>query len=427
MNSSWSRLSINDLLSEKLLENGITEPTPVQALAIPAMLEGRDVVAHSQTGSGKTLAYLLPVLQRIDTAGKSVQAVVLAPTQELAMQIVHVAKAYGEPLGIRTQPLIGGAALKRQLEKLKEHPLLVIGTPGRIRELTAMRKLKLHETKIVIIDEVDQVFGLGSTREVEELLQGMNRDRQIAFFSATYPEAMAEMEKRLMTDPIHVAIEPQQRVAAQVKHLFLVSDKRDKVDTARRLIRLLDPASALLFLNDTGMIANWESKLGYEGFSVEALYGDADKSKRASTLTRFRSGGCRLLLATDVAARGLDIPDLPLVINLDPPVDADHYVHRAGRTGRMGRPGTVLTIVTMQELFIMDKFSKQLGVDIQHMAMSYGKLVPAKEVRPTVRKPSPASKGAIQPKKAAVKSARTRDQKQKGAPKWLKAKRNGDI
>ncbi len=385
MSTTWSSLAVSAEIANLLQQHEIHEPTAVQAEAIPLLLGGRDVIAHSQTGSGKTLAYLIPSLQRIDPARKQVQAIVIAPTQELAMQIVQVARTYGEPLGIRIQPLIGGAALKRQIEKLKEHPQLVIGTPGRMHELLKQRKLKLNEVQTFIIDEADQVFELGSTRDVEELLRASGKTKQLAFFSATYPQTMADLEAAWMSNPERVAINPGQRVAASVEHQFIVCDKRDKVETARKLIRLLEPRSALLFLNDTDNISNWQSKLSYTGFNIEAIYGDADKVKRALTLERFRNGSCQLLLATDVAARGLDIEQLPLVLNLDPAVDADHYVHRAGRTGRMGRPGTVITLITPDQLFIMDKFSKQLHIHIRQMVMSHGRLLEASELRQTGR------------------------------------------
>jgi len=387
---TWEQLNVMPALRDKLAGEGIEYPTSVQAEAVPAMLAGRDVSARSQTGSGKTLAFLLPVLQRIDASGTDVQAVVIAPTQELAMQIVRVAETYGEPLGIRVLPLQGGAALKRQVERLKTKPQLVVGTPGRIHELLHMRKLKLHAAGIVVVDEADQVFDLGSTREIEAVLKATPRDRMIAFFSATHPQAMAELEIRWMRDPVRIDIAPEHRVAASISHFYVVSDRRDKTETARKLIRLLNPASALLFLNNTDNVANWEAKLGYEGFTVETLYGDADKMRRARTLARFRDGRCQLLLATDVAARGIDIEGLPLVVNLEPPVDADHYVHRAGRTGRMGREGTVVSIVTPQELFIMEKFRKQLGIELPQKVMSRGRLVTPDELR---RRPEGAGSG----------------------------------
>ncbi|GFN30980.1 DEAD/DEAH box helicase [Paenibacillus xylaniclasticus] len=378
----WEEIGVGRILADALAADGLLEPTPVQREAIAVMLAGSDLTARSQTGSGKTLAFLLPVLQRIDSASSSVQAVVLAPTQELAMQITRVAQTYGKAVGVRVVPLIGGAAVFRQIDNLKKNkPQLVVGTPGRIHELFVSRKLKLGEVKQLIIDEADQVFDLGSLREVDALLKGTPRDRQLAFFSATRPESMAEMEHKWMREPKLIDLAGKQRVAESIEHLYLVVDKRDKVDAARRLIRLLNPSSALLFLNDTDNIAQWESKLKYEGFTVEMLYGDANKQRRSVTLDKFRSGACKLLIATDVAARGIDIPALPLVLNLDPPIDADHYVHRAGRTGRMGKQGLVITLITHQERFIMDKFAKRLGIELKERVMSYGKLMTPDEAR----------------------------------------------
>lgn len=468
---TWNEIGINELLENKLSANGIIEPTDVQAETIPILLGGSDVSARSQTGTGKTLAYLLPMLQKMNSYSNAIQGVILAPTQELAMQIVRVAEIYAEPLNIRVQQLIGGAALKRQVEKLKLRPQLVIGTPGRMHELLKLRKLKLNDVNNVVVDEADQVFQLGSTKEVEILLHGMGKGRQIAFFSATYPDQMARFEGRWMKNPERIQITPEHRVSQTIDNYFVVSDKRDKTDTARRLVRLLNPSSALLFLNDTDNISNWESKLSYEGFTVEALYGDADKQRRAATLTRFREGRCQLLLATDVAARGLDIEGLPLVIQLDPAADADHYVHRAGRTGRMGRPGTVISIVMPQELFIMEKFRKQLGIDLSERTMFRGKLLTEEELKEAtrpfaarheaklaerseaaqakrslerkeppaaaketklvdVKSTSSAPKSRITekaaPKPAPKKVERKREGKNKGAPKWLKAKREAE-
>ncbi len=398
---SWNEIGIKDAVIKKLEQAGIAEPTEVQAETIPILLGGSDVSARSQTGTGKTLAYLLPLLQKLNAYSNEVQGVILAPTQELAMQIVRVAETYGEPLGIRVQQLIGGAAMKRQIEKLKLKPQLVIGTPGRIHELLKLRKLRLQDVKAVVIDEADQVFNLGSTKEVETILFAMGRTRQIAFFSATYPDEMIRFEGRWMNNPTRIQITPEHRVSETITNYFVVSDRRDKTDTARKLVRLLNPSSALLFLNDTDNIANWEAKLSYEGFTVEALYGDADKQRRAATLARFRDGRCQLLLATDVAARGIDIEGLPLVLQLDPAADADHYVHRAGRTGRMGRTGTVITIITPQERFIMEKFRKQLGIALEERTMFKGKLLTDEQLSEATRhKPDRTGKPAVRKNEA---------------------------
>ncbi|GMK41116.1 hypothetical protein PCCS19_41720 [Paenibacillus sp. CCS19] len=392
MTNKWTDIGVAEKLADTLVSEGLLEPTPVQCDTIGVLLEGADVTARSQTGSGKTLAFLLPALQRINSESSSVQAVVLAPTQELAMQITRVAQTYGAPAGVRVVPLIGGAAVQRQIDSLKKNkPQLIVGTPGRIHELFKARRLKLSEVKFLVIDEADQVFNLGSVREVDAILKSTPRDRQLAFFSATRPEEMAGMENKWMREPKLIDLAGKQRVAETIEHYYIVVDKRDKVDAARRLVRLINPTSALLFLNDTDNIAQWESKLRYEGFSVDMLYGDANKQRRSSTLDKFRGGSCKILLATDIAARGIDISGLPLVLNLDPPIDADHYVHRAGRTGRMGNKGMVITIITHQERFIMDKFSKRLGIVLEERVMARGKLVTPQEAR---RLGGPAQSGS---------------------------------
>lgn len=482
---TWLELGINEKLINTLQEQGINQPTEVQQEAIQLLLAGKDIGVKSQTGSGKTLAFLLPVLQRIDVSSKAIQAVVLAPTQELAMQIVRVAETYAEPLGIKIQQLIGGAAVKRQVEKLKQNPQLVVGTPGRMNELVKSKKLKLHAVKFLIIDEADQTFELGSPADIEHLLFSMNKQRQTAFFSATYPDIMERFEGRWMKEPEHIVISPAEKVASTIEHYYVVCDQRSKLDYARRLLRTIDASPALMFVNDTNQISNWESKLKFEGFKVEALYGEADKQRRASTLSSFREGKLEAILSTDVTARGIDIVDLPLVIQIEPAIDADHYVHRAGRTGRMGKKGLVVSIITPKEKFIMDKFMKQLHINIEERMLFRGKLlneaqiaeatryVPSKSSsskgsaatsnaeKPLKAKPTASSTAAsiaspnarpkvatgqqaakkqeLQQKSSRVKSDKNSqaptqpkskkkktEGKDKGAPKWLKQKRQSE-
>lgn len=371
----WTQLGIKEELCSLLAEQGIVEPTAVQAQSIKALLSGDDISVQSQTGSGKTLAFLLPILQNINIQSKAIQAVVLAPTQELAMQIVRVAQSYGQPLGVKVQQLIGGAAVKRQIEKLKDNPHLVVGTPGRMNELVKSKKLKLHQVKFLIIDEADQTFELGSSADMDQLMFNINKMRQTAFFSATYPEVMARYEGRWMKQPQHIMIKPEQKVAQGIEHYYIVCDQRSKLDTTRKILRSIEEPSALIFVNETNQISNWESKLKYEGFKIEALYGEANKQARSSTLNAFREGKLEAILSTDVAARGIDIVDLPLVIQLEPAIDADHYVHRAGRTGRMGKQGLVISIITPQEKFIIDKFMRQLGIVIEERMLFRGQLL----------------------------------------------------
>ncbi|AZK48385.1 DEAD/DEAH box helicase [Paenibacillus lentus] len=388
---SFAGLGIEEPLLSRLADFGISEPSPVQAESIPAALSGRDVLAQSQTGTGKTLAYLLPVLQQMNPEEKALQGVILAPTQELAMQIYREAEKYGEPLGVGVQALIGGAAIKRQLERLRQHPQLVVGTPGRIREIQALRKIKLHTVRTVVVDEVDQMFQLGGTADVEHILRGTLRERQLMFLSATINEEIRSLAAKEMKDPVEIGIEPEQRTAKSLEHIYFITEERDKIDMLRRVIRHYDPARTIVFINHTDHISEVEAKMNYLGLHAGALYGDADKTVRAATLRRFREGKIRVLVASDIAARGLDIEDLDLVVNLDPPPDTEHYVHRVGRTARMGRKGLAVSIISAKEQFIIRKFSRELRIQISLREMYAGNVIKPDSVSSGRRK---AVKGA---------------------------------
>ncbi|TBL81820.1 DEAD/DEAH box helicase [Paenibacillus thalictri] len=386
MNNSFEQLHIQPFYIKKLHAMGIVEPTPIQRDSIPVVIEGRDVIAQSQTGTGKTLAYLLPLLHRINPQDKQLQAVVLVPTRELGMQIMLELDKLTKDSGITAQALIGGASVQRQIDKLKLRPQIVVGTPGRVLELIKVRKLTMHFVRAIAVDEVDQVFDLGAINEVEAVLKSAQRDRQIVFFSATMPESVNAMADKWMKDPQRVQVNPQQRTSETLEHLYFTCEERDKLDTLRRLVRMYNPPAAIVFINETDDIGEAAEKLRYIGLSVEALYANAGKMERAKTMNTFREGKFQLLLATDVAARGLDIPGVTHVINLDPPVDADHYVHRVGRTGRMGRKGTAISIVTPKQEFIINKFEKTLGITIERKAMFAGKLVEPESLRSSAAK-----------------------------------------
>lgn len=470
----FAQLGIGEALTNALLEYGIGTPSPIQAEAIPYILEGRDVLAQSQTGTGKTLAYLLPLFQRIDPDKKESQVLVIAPTQELAMQIVREGEKYGAALGISAIGLIGGASAARQVEKLRQRPQLVVGTPGRLRELLSTRKLKLHEVRTIVLDEADQIFQMGGADDVRSLLKGALRDRQLIFLSATLGADVRRLAEREMRDPADVGIDPEQKLAKSTQHIYFACQQRDRIDTLRRVVRHYNPQRAIVFVNQADTIAEVESKLNHLGLEARTLYGDADKVTRATVLSQFRSGKFRLLVATDVAARGLDIPGLELVVHLDPATDSEHYVHRAGRTGRMGRKGLSVSIVTDRQAFIMRRFSRELETPIEPRALYEGAVLTPEEAeqrrsgaaRRTPKRPagtSPAARseagaspapqsgaadsgaastargeapqrsaapGRTNPSKPAASSGRgpkggkKQPNKDKGAPKWLKDKRS---
>nr|WP_154959674.1 DEAD/DEAH box helicase [Paenibacillus xylanexedens] len=449
-NQTFASIGVAEDLGALLAEHGINEPSPVQAQTIPVILEGKDVVSKSQTGTGKTLAYLLPLLQSIKSDIKGTQKLIIAPTQELAMQIVREAQRYGTGRGIGVQGLIGGAAVKRQIEKLREHPELIVGTPGRLKELITLKKLKMHNVSTIVIDEADQVFQLGGVSDVEFVLKSALRDRQLIFLSATIDEHTATLAKREMKEPVHIGIEPDRATAAGLEHYYFVEESRNKIDMLRRLVRQYNPNRAIVFVNATEDIGEVEAKMNHLGLSAAALYGDADKVTRSNVLAAFRNGKIQLLIASEVAARGLDIEGLPMVINYDPAFDSEHYVHRAGRTGRMGRSGIVLSIVDETQIFIMRKFARELGIELQERTLFGGKVLvadPRPDTRPEGhsfsrkpghsrdRKPAqgnrkPGTRATISNSgqrpasgKNSANGGRTdsdQNRKNKGAPKWSK-------
>ncbi|QJD84100.1 DEAD/DEAH box helicase [Cohnella herbarum] len=375
-------LGLNETLAEKLAAVGISEPSEVQSQALPELLSGKDGVLVSPTGTGKTLAYLLPLLQKIDGSRRETQALVLAPTQELAMQIMREAELYGQPLGIKATALIGGASIARQLERMKGKPALIVGTPGRVREVANTRKLSLHAVSFVVIDETDRVFSLGGKSDVENLMRQCSRDRQTVFVSATRSEAMRDAERKWQKEPWVSDVtekENENGLSSTLKHWYFLSDRREKIDLIRKIVRHMKPSSALLFVNDTEKIGELLAKLRYEGVSVDALYGDTRGQERGEVMQRFRQGRTKLLIATDVAARGLDLPGLPLVVQFEPALDADHYVHRSGRTARMGRDGTSITLISHEERFIIDKLEKQLKIKVEPKMLYEGRVVSLEE------------------------------------------------
>lgn len=408
----FAQLGIGEALTAALLEYGIGTPSPIQTEAIPYILEGRDVLAQSQTGTGKTLCYLLPLLQRIDPDKKESQVLIIAPTQELAMQIVREAEKYGAALGIGTIGLIGGASAARQIEKMRQRPQLVVGTPGRLRELLSTRKLKLHEVRSIVLDEADQIFQMGGADDVRSLLKGALRDRQLIFLSATLGPDVRGLAQREMRDPADVGIEPEQKLVKLTQHLYFECQQRDRIDTLRRVVRHYNPDRAIVFVNQADTIAEVEAKLNHLGLEARTLYGDSDKVTRATVLSQFRAGKFRLLVATDVAARGLDIPGLELVVHLDPAADSEHYVHRAGRTGRMGRKGLSVSIVTDRQAFIMRRFSRELGTEIEKRAMYEGAVLDPAEAEErrsggSRRTSKGAASGRGDGKKASAKPGRS--------------------
>lgn len=376
MENLFSQFELAPFLQEGLEKMKITTPTEIQQETIPKLLLGENVVGRSKTGSGKTLAYLLPLLTKLDPNNKELQAVVLAPTHELAMQIYRVVDELTNNAPILTDVFIGSANIKRQIEKLKKQkPQMIVGTPGRVLELAQQKKLKIHQCKMIVVDEADRMLNERETRQAFiEISKRVEKGTQYMFFSATIDERLIDDIEALIRAEVSFISSTEKIETKSVQHQFIKCDDRDRVDTARKLIHSLAIKRGIIFVNHLDRVSETEEKLRYRGIKAASLSSESNKQERAKVMQQIQSGEIEVIVATDVAARGLDVDDVTHIINLHPPVDQDAYVHRAGRTGRMGKTGEVITLVTVKELFIIEKFEKQLNIKIAEKQLSHGKL-----------------------------------------------------
>ena len=364
--ATFSELGIPPALESALAADDITDPTPIQNEAIPVLLAGGDAYISSETGTGKTLAYLLPALVRVDPTQRALQAVVVVPTHELAMQICDVGRdlAQKSGLALRFQALIGGVSTKRQLEKLKDKPQIIVGTPGRIDELIKGRKLKPHTVKSVIVDEVDRLLSGESLNEVKSIIKSTLRERQLVFVSATQrPETTQEAEA-LAADLVQVHAGADQ-VNAAIEHFYIECEERDKAEVLRKLLHALDPERAIVFMHRSANAEILASKLAHHKVAVVDLHGAKDNAQRKKAMDDFRSAVAKVLIASDIAARGLDIRGVSHVFNFDIPTQSKDYLHRVGRTSRAGSRGCAVSLVTAQEVRLTKRYTSELGIEMR--------------------------------------------------------------
>ena len=372
----FTELGVVPVLEEALAQGGITEPTAIQAEAIPVLLEGRNATVSSETGTGKTLAYLLPLFCRIDPTMRSLQAIVLVPTHELAMQIHGEAHQLAQRAGleIRLQALIGGVSVKRQLEKLKQKPHLVVGSAGRIGELIGMGKLKVHTVRTVVIDETDRMLFADSLTAVKRVVRATLRERQLVFVSATEQPESARVAETLASGLVRVHIGCN-RVVRTIEHCYLVCDERDKPDVLASLIHAVRPERAIVFVHrneDAEIVA---AKLAHRGVAVADLHSARDKTARKRALRDFRSGRVRILVASDLAARGLDVEGVTHIINADAPSQSKAYLHRTGRTARAGASGCAVSLMTARDTRLVRRYEAELGIVMVPVELRRGELL----------------------------------------------------
>ncbi|WP_139903371.1 DEAD/DEAH box helicase [Clostridium thermarum] len=383
MSNTFDTLGLNNALITALKKSGITEPTEIQSKVIPVALDNKDIIGQSKTGTGKTLAYLLPLFNKIDAAKREMQVIILAPTHELVIQIHKeiATLSQNSNLGVTSAAIIGNANLGRQLERLKEKPHIIVGSSGRILELIKMRKITAHTIKTIVIDEADRLLDATNLETVKAIIKSTLRDRQLMLFSATMPKKTVSIAQELMKSLEIIKVDEKDEVNPNIAHYYFVCDQRDKIVLLRKLVHAIKPERALVFINKSEDIERNTAKLKYHKLKAEGIHGSNAKEERKKALEDFRAGRINLLVASDIAARGLDIKGVTHVFNLEVPEDPKDYLHRVGRTGRAGSEGTALTIATEREIPLINNIRKTYKLSIQQKDIYMGKIIDKKNRR----------------------------------------------
>ena len=380
MEDTFEVLGIKDSLVEGLKKGGITIPTEIQQQVIPLALENRDIIAQSETGTGKTLAYLLPIFQKIDTKKREMQVIILSPTHELAMQIYKEINtlATNSNLPVTSISIIGEANKIRQIEKLREKPHIIVGSAGRILELIKLKKLSAHTVKTIVVDEADRLLDKYNIDTTKAVIKTTLKERQLMLFSASITSQTVEAAKCIMKEPMIIKLQEESEVNPNINHYYLVCEQRDKIDLLRKLIHAVKPKRTIVFINKSEEVEITTSKLKYHKLLAEGLHGTFIKEDRKRSMEDFRLGKIQILVASDLAARGLDITGVTHVFNLDIPEESKDYLHRVGRTARAGERGVAISIVTMREVQLIKKISNAYNIEIQEKDLYKGEITDTK-------------------------------------------------
>lgn len=362
-------------IHEALTKQGISELMPVQTRVMPYFDSQLDMIVTAPTGSGKTLAYLLPILNKLNEDTLDLQTIILASSHELVMQIVDLIQQLKEGSTLRAQALIGGANVKRQIEKLKKKPHIVVGTPGRMAELINQKKLKMHKVTTIVLDEVDQLITPDHLPAIDRVILSTDHSRHIACFSATISNDARNVLAEWMNAPEFIQIKREELTLPDVMHGYILCEKREKFDQLRKLIHA-DKQKSLVFFNDIDTLEKTYERLTYHHLESLMLHSDLNKDLRKNSIKSFKQGDSQVMLTTDVSSRGLDVDDLRTVIQMDIPREVNQYVHRAGRTGRLGSSdGQVISIVTKAEYQALKKITNHLKVQLTQLELSRGQLI----------------------------------------------------
>ena len=372
--------TISQGVSDYLADNKIVDMTEIQRQTYKHIMDNRDIIACSSTGTGKTLAYLIPIINRLKSNTHNIQAVVLVPTAELAIQVNNTLKDIFAHMDntFSSVALIGDVNISRQIDSIKSNkPAIIIGTPNRIHQLISNRKIKVHEVKTLVLDEADKLFDKTFIQDVEAIRKSLMKFTQVLLFSASVDRKT--ITNTLCFKPIFIDINSNSgntsQIPSTIKHISVISDRRERIETLRKIIKAVKPEKAIIFVNSKYDLEESLQKLEYHHYNVASIAGNKDNSAKKAAIENFRSGKIQLLIATDIAARGLQIDNIDTVINVNLPEDNKEYIHRCGRCGRNGNTGTCISIITDNELNKIKSYHKAFHINIVTKKLYQGKLV----------------------------------------------------
>jgi ATP-dependent RNA helicase DeaD len=351
-NIFFKDLNLSKEIEKAISEMGFEEATPIQSLAIPYILQGKDIIGQAQTGTGKTCAFGIPAIQMLDMTQKCVQVLILCPTRELAVQVSEEINAVSKyTKGVHSLPIYGGQSIDRQIMALKKNPQIIIGTPGRVMDHMRRRTLKLDGLKMIILDEADEMLNMGFREDIDTILEDLTMEKQTLLFSATMPKGILEITNKYQNNPIHLQTAHKELTVPLIDQFYIEVRESSKLELLTRLIDANDINLGLVFCNTKRKVDETTANLQTRGYSAESLHGDMKQSERDRVMAKFRKGTIQILVATDVAARGIDVNDIEAVFNYDIPNDEEYYVHRIGRTGRAGKKGISYSFIFGREIY----------------------------------------------------------------------------
>ncbi|WP_081679294.1 DEAD/DEAH box helicase [Butyrivibrio sp. XPD2002] len=367
---------IDERVLRAITEMGFEYMSPIQKAAIPVMMKGVDIIGQAQTGTGKTAAFGIPLLQKVDPDNKHLQAVVLCPTRELAMQAADDIRSFGKYMhGIKVLPVYGGQDISRQIRALSSGVQIVVGTPGRVMDHMRRHTMKMNDVRVLVLDEADEMLDMGFREDIETILDGMPEEKQTALFSATMPEPILQITRKYQKDAEYIKMTPKEITVKSIEQYYYVIPQAFKEEVLTRLIEYHQPVRSLVFCNTKKKVDELTGILKNKGYRAEGLHGDLSQYQRDTVMNLFRFGQADFLIATDVAARGIDVSGVTAVFNYDIPEDIEYYVHRIGRTGRAGKSGQSFSLVSPREMYKLREIEK-----ICHTKIEEGEVPSAKEI-----------------------------------------------